>query len=144
MSLGDTEWGVPCYMACDAFKELSAAYDDIARGDTPLDVALATIKAQAQHAIEKHDDNAADRLPVCLPEHERTLLSLSVLGMLARTSIEQDGEPDFITVLLEELGEWADEVRAGNHDDAAAELAQCGAVIALGCAGYARRDDTDA
>lgn len=96
--------------------------------DVHDDVGRALDEAEA-----KHGNGCAMYLP--LPTDPRRYRSLITLGMLARHQIDIDRNPDALAVLCEELGEAAEAMLAGDHQQAHAELVQCAAVCTMLAAG---------
>lgn len=96
-----------------------------------------TAVAQAiEHAKGKHPEKTADVLPVCHEEH--VLVVLARGGIIARHQNDYDS-PDAVSVLREELGEFADAVIAGDWQGAYDEMVQCAAVCLMIAAGIEQR-----
>lgn len=97
-----------------------------------FDVFQAMDKAEAEHGKE-----CSMYLP--LPTDPRRYRSLITLGLLARHQMECDRNLDALAVLCEELGEAAEAMLAGDHEQAHVELVHCAAVCTMLAAGIKAR-----
>lgn len=101
-----------------------------------------TTQDEVARALEKHGDDAADKLDFMLNDWSLVYTSLLIdRGNVARAMIGSAEEPvDFVMVLAEELAEAFEAMRAGDFEAAYHEFAQVAAVVQLGMAGLASRD----
>jgi hypothetical protein len=91
--------------------------------------ALRAVFAEMQSAKAKHGDNYMGNLKVDAPDGDRGCAFLEdviALGREAKFLIEEMGDNSRFLVLLEEIGELAEDIHAGR--DCTDELTQCAAM----------------
>jgi hypothetical protein len=86
------------------------------------------VEAEMERALALHGENYMGNITKVLPDNAYLLHDLAGLGRVARRAMERDGDICRVNILLEELGELADALLAGDRREQHEELIQVNAM----------------